>query len=32
MRSFYKRFGWILTTISGSALFALGFDLFLLPH
>lgn len=32
MRNFYKQFGWILTTIGGSALFALGFDLFLLPH
>ena len=32
MRSFYKRYGWIVTTIVGSALFALGFDLFLLPH
>lgn len=32
MRSFHKKFGWILTTILGSALFSLGFDLFLLPH
>lgn len=32
MRNFYKRFGWILTTILGTALFGLGFDLFLLPH
>ena len=32
MRSFYKRFGWILTTVLGSLLFSLGFDLFLLPH
>ena len=32
MRSFYKRFGWIPTTILGSLLFSLGFDLFLLPH
>ena len=32
MRNFYKRFGWILTTVLGSLLFALGFDLFLLPH
>ena len=32
MREFRKKFGWILTTILGSLLFALGFDLFLLPH
>lgn len=32
MRNFYKRFGWIGTTILGSLLFSLGFDLFLLPH
>ena len=32
MRGFQKKFGWILTTILGSLLFALGFDLFLLPH
>lgn len=32
MRNFYKQFGWILTTILGSLLFALGFDLFLIPH
>ena len=32
MRNFYKRFGWIATTILGSLLFSLGFDLFLLPH
>ena len=32
MRNFYKRFGWIPTTILGSLLFSLGFDLFLLPH
>ena len=32
MRSLYKHYGWIVTTILGSALFALGFDLFLLPH
>ncbi len=32
MRNIYKKFGWILTTILGGGLFALGFDLFLLPH
>ena len=32
MKSSYKKFGWIGTTVLGSALFALGFDLFLLPH
>ena len=32
MRSLHKHYGWIVTTILGSALFALGFDLFLLPH
>lgn len=32
MRGFWKRFKWIPMTILGSALFALGFDLFLLPH
>lgn len=32
MRSLWKRFGWVPKTILGSALFALGFDLFLLPH
>lgn len=32
MRTFYKKFGWIVTTLAGSALFALGFNLFLLPH
>ena len=32
MRNFYKRYGWIGTTILGSLLFSLGFDLFLLPH
>lgn len=32
MRNFYKRFRWIPTTILGSLLFSLGFDLFLLPH
>lgn len=32
MREFQKKFGWILTTILGSLLFSLGFDLFLMPH
>ena len=32
MKSSYKKFGWIGTTVLGSALFALGFDLFLMPH
>ena len=32
MRALWKKFGWIPITILGSALFALGFDLFLLPH
>lgn len=32
MRTFYKNYGWIFTTLAGSALFALGLDLFLMPH
>ena len=32
MRALWKKFGWIPTTILGSTLFALGFDLFLMPH
>lgn len=32
MKKRWKSFGWIPTTILGGALFALGFDLFLLPH
>ena len=32
MKKLWKKFGWIPTTILGSALFSLGFDLFLLPH
>ena len=32
MRALWKKFGWIPITILGSALFALGFDLFLMPH
>ena len=31
-RTFSKKFGWILATILGSALFALGFSCFLLPN
>jgi uncharacterized membrane-anchored protein YitT (DUF2179 family) len=32
MREIWRRFGWIGITVLGSALFALGFDLFLMPH
>ncbi len=32
MKNLFQRFGWILTTILGGAVFALGFDLFLLPN
>ena len=32
MREFQRKFGWILTTVLGSFLFSLGFDLFLVPH
>lgn len=32
MRGLWKKYSWIPMTILGSALFALGFDLFLLPH
>ena len=32
MKKAYKKFGWILFTLAGAGLFALGFDLFLLPH
>ena len=32
MRQFWQKFGWILATIVGSAVFALGFTLFLMPH
>ena len=32
MRKFQRKFGWILTTVLGSFLFSLGFDLFLVPH
>ena len=32
MKKWMKKFGWIFSTILGGALFALGFDLFLVPH
>ena len=32
MRAFWKKFGWIAATIMGSAMFALGFALFLQPN
>ena len=32
MKNFYRTYKWIWTTIVGGGLFALGFDLFLLPH
>lgn len=32
MSDFRKRYGWILATIGGSTVFALGFSLFLLPN
>ena len=32
MKRFFQNFGWIFTTIIGSLVFALGFDLFLVPH
>lgn len=32
MERIWKKYGWILTTIAGSAIFALGFDLFLMPN
>lgn len=32
MKGFIKKFGWIFTTVFGCAIFALGFDLFLLPN
>lgn len=32
MSAFMKKIGWVFTTILGCALFALGFDLFLLPN
>lgn len=32
MRAFWQKFGWIATTVVGSAMFALGFALFLQPN
>ncbi len=32
MKSLWHKFGWIISTIVGSAIFALGFSLFLLPN
>ncbi len=32
MKDFWKKYGWILETVLGSALFALGFSLFLEPN
>lgn len=32
MKKAFGKFGWIVSTILGGAIFALGFDLFLLPH
>lgn len=32
MKNWYRKFGWIFSTIIGAAIFALGFDLFLAPH
>ena len=32
MRKFMKRIGWVFATLLGCALFALGFDLFLIPN
>lgn len=32
MKSIMQKYGWIVSTILGCALFALGFDLFLIPH
>ena len=32
MKKWMSKFGWIINTILGGAIFALGFDLFLLPH
>ena len=32
MRGLWQRYGWVLTTIGGSVLFALGFSLFLQPN
>ena len=32
MKSMMGKFGWIISTVLGGAIFTLGFDLFLLPH
>ena len=32
MAAFWKKYGWIAATVVGSALFALGFSLFLAPN
>lgn len=32
MKTVMQKYGWIVSTILGCALFALGFDLFLIPH
>ena len=32
MKRFFQSYGWIFTTVLGAMLFALGFDLFLIPH
>ena len=32
MKSIWQKYGWILATLVGSAVFSLGFSLFLLPH
>ena len=32
MKKWMSRIGWIISTIIGSAIFAFGFDLFLIPH
>lgn len=32
MKNVIQRFGWVFSTILGSAIFALGFDLFLIPN
>lgn len=32
MKQFWEKYGWIIATVLGSAVFALGFSLFLQPH
>lgn len=32
MKAMLHKYGWIVTTVLGCAIFALGFDLFLIPH